>query len=157
MSVETTMFRIAIQALSILLHFGLSQSSSFAWQFESRDVEPMIAQLDNESPQLREEAAQSLSQSMKSITIVAAVKKRLQVEPDSNVQLSLHYVLAMQGERSSLIPLIDSLNQKGHMGYNYLVHLTGQKFGCKPDLYRAWFDKTSDEQFSQMIDERRRR
>jgi hypothetical protein len=136
---------------------SLFGSELVAFQFDAGDVDDLIAQLDDSSSKKRENAAESLSQTVAPRTIAPAIKNRLTTETDFHVKLALHYALASQGEKESLSFLIDSLEQSGHMGCNYLRYTIGQDFGWNAGEYREWYEKTSAKEFQEFINERWRR
>ena len=85
------------------------------------------------------------------------IKTRLKIESDFHVKLALNYAVASQGEKSGIEPLITSLGETGHLGYVYLNRVTGRDFGWNANEYQSWFDRTSDKEFKDFIDERWRR
>ena len=139
----------------LVLALALSLTGNvMAVQFEAGDVDTLIVQLDDENARKRENAAESLSQTVNVDRISPAVKRRLKIEKNFHVKLALHYALASQGEKESLSFLIDSLGQTGHMGANYLRYTIDRDFGWNADEYRKWYKKTSAEEFSKFINER---
>ncbi len=146
--------RLRNYALVIAVALSLVASNLLAFQFEQGDVDTSIAQLNDPISRKREYAARSLSQTVSPKKISPAIMERLTKELDFHVKLALHYALASQGEKESLLFLIDSLQQSGHMGYNYLRYTIDQDFGWNAGEYREWYNKTSAEKFSEFINER---
>ncbi len=124
---------------------------------KSPNIDQLIIQLDNDNAQSREDAASSLAKILNPKQISPAVKKRLAKEDNFHVKLALHYALASQGEKESLSFLIDSLKQTGHMGANYLRFTIGEDFGWDIKAYQKWYEKTSEKEFHDFINERWRR
>jgi hypothetical protein len=122
----------------------------------SVDIESLIAGLSYEDQQTREDAAEALADIVDP-RIPDAIRKCIAVEEDFHVQLALHYALASQGDKPAVLFLIESLREKGHLGYLYLRGVSERDYGWKIDEYRAWYAKTSDEQFRSFIMERWKR
>lgn len=144
--------------LWLVFAFALTFTDNLvAVQFAAGDVDTLIMQLDHENARQREDAAESLSQTVDADKISPAIRKRLKTETNFHVKLALHYALASQGEKESLLFLIDSLSQSGHMGANYLRFTVGEDFGWNADKYRDWYERTSAEEFLKFINDRWRR
>ena len=120
---------------------------------ESRDIGELIAQLDDENNRTRQDAAEALAEIVDA-KVSSPLRKRIAVENDFHVSLALHYALAAQSDKQALLFLIDSLEESGHLGYVYLSRVTGEDFGWKIEAYRAWFVRTSDDDFQLFINRR---
>jgi len=123
---------------------------------ESRDIYALFQRLDDGDQRTREDAAEGLAEIVDS-RIPAVLRKRITVETHFHVKLALHYALASQGDKQALQFLIDSLEKTGHLGYVYLSRVTGEDFEWQIEAYRAWYAKTSDEEFQSFIDNRWKR
>ncbi|MGE0192454.1 MAG: hypothetical protein AB7T63_10480 [Planctomycetota bacterium] len=96
---------------------------------------------------VRVEAAEALA-GRADARVPAALKARLEVEEDFHARLALHYALARHGERSSVYPLVQSLERTGHLGSVYLGWLVGRfgkDHGWDRDGWKAWIDGVTDE------------
>jgi len=120
---------------------------------ESQGIGDLITRLDDQEKRTREDTAEALAEIVDS-KIPPVVRKRIAVETDFHVNLALHYALASQGDKQALRFLIDSLEKTGHLGYVYLRRVTGEDFEWNIEAYRAWYAKTSDEEFQSLINKR---
>ena len=110
------------------------------------NVDLLLAQLTDESTDVREDAAEALAD-IADPRIAAVLRSRVAVEKDFHARLAMHYALASQGEKKSLQPLIDALYTTGHMGANYLGFVTGEEYRWDIGSWQHWYDKTSEKDF----------
>lgn len=150
------MTKIRFLLIAIVFFACTPPFQCFAWQ-ESPATPTLITQINDKDAEKRRETAEALADIVDHSRIVPPLLERLKLETDQSVKLAIHYAIACQGEKTHVKPLIESRNRSGHFGYIYLRHASGRDFGWQIGEYKEWYEKTTEKEYRDFINERLRR